>query len=121
MIIYGIKNCDTVKKALAWLNQQGIDHQFHDFRKDGLDENMLRTWVKELGWETLLNRRGTTWRTLPETAKEHLDDARATALMMTHPAIIKRPVLDLGVSRHVGFSTASYSALFSKFSKQSRG
>lgn len=118
MIIYGIKNCDTVKKALAWLNQHGIDHRFHDFRKEGLDEKMLRAWVKELGWEALLNRRGTTWRSLPELAKEHLDEAGAITLMMAQPAVIKRPVLDLGVSRHVGFSTESYSALFSK---QSRG
>ena len=118
MILYGIKNCDTVKKALAWLNQQGVEHQFHDFRKDGLDEKMLRAWVKELGWEALINRRGVTWRGLPETAKEPLDETRAIALMMVHPAIIKRPVLDLGTSRHVGFSAEEYNLLFSK---QSRG
>lgn len=114
MTLYGIKNCDTVKKALAWLSQQGIDHRFHDFRKDGLDEKMLRAWVKELGWEALLNRRGTTWRGLPENVKEHLDDARAIALMIAHPAIIKRPVLDLGASRHVGFSAEEYNVLFPK-------
>ena len=108
MIIYGIKNCDTIKKAVAWLNQHGIDYHFHDFRKDGLDEKMLRAWVKELGWEALLNRRGTTWRSLPETTKDHLDEARAIALMMAQPAIIKRPVLDNGMSRHVGFSVDEY-------------
>ena len=113
IIIYGIKNCDTIKKALAWLDQHGIDHRFHDFRKDGLDEKTLRAWVKELGWETLLNRRGITWRGLSETAKEHLDEAHAIALMVTHPAIIKRPVLDLGASRHVGFSAEEYNVLFS--------
>ena len=118
MIIYGIKNCDTVKKSLAWLNQHGIDYRFHDFRKDGLDEKMLRAWVKELGWEVLLNRRGTTWRSLPETIKEHLDETRAIALMIAQPAIIKRPVLDNGTSRHVGFSAEEYNVLFSK---QSRG
>ncbi len=114
MTLYGIKNCDTVKKALAWLSQHGIDHRFHDFRKDGLDENMLRTWVKELGWEALLNRRGTTWRGLPDTAKEPLNETRAIALMVAHPAIIKRPVLDLGASRHVGFSAEEYNVLFPK-------
>ncbi len=118
MIIYGIKNCDTVKKALMWLSQYGMEHRFHDFRKDGLDEKMLRAWVKELGWETLLNRRGATWRGLPETAKEPLDETRAIALMMAHPAVIKRPVLDLGASRHVGFSAEEYNLLFPK---QSRG
>ena len=114
MIIYGIKNCDTIKKAVAWLNQHGIDYHFHDFRKDGLDEKMLRAWVKELGWEALLNRRGTTWRSLQESAKEHLDETRAIALMIAHPAIIKRPVLDHGVSCHVGFSTEEYNVLFTK-------
>jgi len=118
IIIYGIKNCGTVKKALAWLNQQGINHRFHDFRKNGLDENMLRAWVKELGWEALLNQRGTTWRSLPETAKEPLDEDHTIALMIAHPAIIKRPVLDNGASRHVGFSTDEYNVLFAK---QSRG
>jgi Spx/MgsR family transcriptional regulator len=114
MTLYGIKNCDTVKKALAWLNQQGIDHQFHDFRKDGLDEKMLCAWIEELGWEALLNRRGATWRGLPETAKEPLNETRAIALMIAHPAIIKRPVLDLGASRHVGFSAEEYNVLFAK-------
>ncbi len=112
MTLYGIKNCDTVKKALVWLNQHGIDYRFHDFRKDGLDEKMLRAWVKELGWEALLNRRGTTWRTLPEATKERLDETRAIALMIAQPAIIKRPVLDNGASRHVGFSAEEYNVLF---------
>ena len=114
MTLYGIKNCDTVKKALAWLSQQGVEHRFHDLRKDGLDEKMLRAWIKELGWEALLNRRGTTWRGLSETAKEPLNETRAIALMMAHPAIIKRPVLDLGASRHVGFSAEEYNVLFAK-------
>lgn len=110
--VYGIKNCDTVKKALAWLDGHHVDYRFHDVRKDGLNEEILRGWVKELGWEALLNRRGTTWRRLPETDRETVDEDKAIALMLAHPSIIKRPLLDLGTSRHLGFSTADYERLF---------
>ncbi|MFZ5594082.1 MAG: ArsC family reductase [Pseudomonadota bacterium] len=112
--VYGIKNCDTVKKALAWLDDHGITYQFHDFRKNGLDEQLLREWVKELGWEALLNRRGTTWRRLPEPDRENLDEARAIRLMLAQPSVIKRPVLDVGTSRHLGFGVTDYERLFGR-------
>ena len=111
-ILYGIPNCDTVRKARKWLEAQGIDYQFHDFRKNGLDEKQLKRWVRELGWETLLNKRGMMWRKLPDSKKANLDEKKATAIMLAEPAIIKRPVLDLGKQRHVGFSEAEYKKLF---------
>lgn len=110
--LYGIKNCDTVKKARAWLDAHGVDYRFHDFRADGLDEKQLRAWVRELGWDTLINRRGTTWRKLPEKTRENIDEAGAIRVMLSEPAIIKRPVLDLGKERKVGFKPAEYEALF---------
>ncbi|MDX5378287.1 MAG: ArsC family reductase [Halomonas sp.] len=111
-ILYGIKNCDTVKKARKWLDAHGVDYRFHDFRADGLDEARLRGWVNELGWETLVNRRGTTWRQLPAEVRESIDEASAIALMREQPALIKRPVLDLGERRVVGFSDQAYADLF---------
>lgn len=111
-VLFGIKNCDTVKKARKWLDAHGVDYRFHDFRADGLDEALLRGWVSELGWETLVNRRGTTWRQLPAEARESIDEAAAIALMLEHPALIKRPVLDLGERRVVGFSDQAYADLF---------
>ena len=111
-ILYGIKNCDTVKKARKWLEAHGVDYRFHDFRADGLDEARLRGWVGELGWETLVNRRGTTWRQLPVELRESIDEASAIALMLENPALIKRPVLDLGERRVVGFSDQAYADLF---------
>ncbi|MBD3619672.1 MAG: ArsC family reductase [Chromatiales bacterium] len=111
-VLFGIKNCDTVKKACKWLDAHGVDYRFHDFRADGLDEALLLGWVSELGWETLVNRRGTTWRQLPAGARESIDEAAAIALMLEHPALIKRPVLDLGERRVVGFSDQTYADLF---------
>jgi arsenate reductase len=102
--LYGIKSCDTCRKALAWLSAEGIAHVYHDFRKDGLDGAMLDVWIKELGWETLINRRGTTWRKIPETERQDLTPARAKALMLANPTVIKRPVFDLGKKRLVGFT-----------------
>jgi len=110
--IYGIPNCDTVRKARKWLSANGIEFDFHDFRKQGLDEKQLSAWVKELGWEVLLNKRGMMWRKLPDKQKENIDEKKAIAIMLTEPAIIKRPVLDLGTQRHVGFSEAEYTKLF---------
>lgn len=112
IIIYGIKNCDTVKKALSWLDQHHITYRFHDFRKDGLNEQTLCGWVNEFGWEALLNRRGTAWRGLPEETKETLNETGAVVLMMTQPSLIKRPVLDLGKARHLGFNPETYTQLF---------
>lgn len=111
--LYGIPNCDTVRAARKWLTANGVDFDFHDLRKDGLDEKQLKQWVKELGWETLLNKRGMMWRKLPDNKKENIDEKKAIAIMLVEPAIIKRPVLDTGKQRHVGFSDAMYKELFS--------
>lgn len=111
MIIYGINNCDTVKRARVWATAKGIDHTFHDFRKDGLSREQLQVWCDDLGWEVLLNRRGTTWRKLPEADKENLDAVRAVDLMLAHPAMIKRPVFDLGTRTIVGFGKSEQAIL----------
>ena len=111
--LYGISNCDTMKKARNWLEEHDIDYRFHDFKKAGLDESLLRDWVAELGWELLLNRRGMMWRKLDETTRAKLDEASAIRIMLETPSIIKRPVLDTGNQRHVGFSADDYQAIFS--------
>ncbi len=110
--LYGIPNCDTVKKARKWLEANGVDYTFHDFRKDGLTKKQVQSWAKQVGWETLLNRRGTSWRKLPEADRENITAARAVTLMSSNPTLIKRPVLDLGDTLHVGFSLDHYSELF---------
>jgi arsenate reductase len=110
MILYGIRNCDTVKKARAWLGARGIPYDFHDYRTAGIDAARLRGWARELGWEKLLNRAGTTFRALPEADKADLDEAKAIALMLASPSMIKRPVLDLGDKRLVGFSADAWDA-----------
>ena len=106
--LYGIPNCDTVKKARVWLEQHGVTHVFHDYRKDGVDPAALGRWVDEHGWETVLNRAGTTFRKLPEEARIGLDADKAVALMLAQPSMIKRPVLDLGDRRLVGFKPERY-------------
>jgi arsenate reductase len=108
--LYGIPNCDTVKKARAWLDAHGVAYDFHDYKKSGIDEARLRSLVAELGWEVLLNRAGTTFRKLPEADKQGLDAGKAIALMLAEPSMIKRPVLDLGFRRLVGFSAEAYHA-----------
>jgi arsenate reductase (glutaredoxin) len=111
--MYGIPNCDTIKKARAWLAGRGIEHAFHDYKKAGIDEARLRGWVKELGWEVLLNRAGTTFRALPDADKQGIDAEKAVALMLANPSMIKRPVLDLGDRRIVGFRPEIYENAFS--------
>ncbi len=113
-VVYGITNCDTVKKARTWLEQQGVDYRFHDFRKEGLDKELLQTFIKTLGWEALLNRSGMTWRKLPEKDKADLNEKKAVSLMLDKPTIIKRPVLVAGKKHHVGFSESDYQSLFMK-------
>jgi len=108
MILYGIKNCDTVRKARAWLDTRGIAYAFHDYKVAGIDAARLRAWAAELGWERLLNRAGTTFRKLPEADKEGLDEGKAIALMLAQPSMIKRPLLDLGERRLLGFDAAAY-------------
>ena len=111
LTVYGIKNCDTVKKARKWLDAEGIDHAYHDFRSDGLDRGILAGWVAELGRDTLINRRGTTWRKLSEAEQDIQSDADAVALLLDHVAIIKRPVFDLGDRRIAGFKDDQKAAL----------
>lgn len=101
--VYGLKNCDTCKRALAWLADEGIENNFLDVRADGLDGDKLRAWIDELGWEVLVNTRGTTWRGLEAADKDGLDPSKAAALILAHPALMKRPVFDLGDRRLVGF------------------
>lgn len=106
--LYGLKNCDTCRKARVWLDQQSHAHRFHDFRADGLDADLLAQFEAALGWEALLNRRGTTWRGLPEADRDGVDRDKALALMLAHPALIKRPVLMAGDKILVGFSADQY-------------
>ena len=110
--IYGIKNCDTMKKARTWLDARGVAFAFHDYKTAGIDEKTLRNWVKQTDWETLLNRAGTTFRKLPDADKTGLDEAKALALMLAHPSMIKRPVLDVDGVLHVGFKPDIYASIF---------
>ena len=108
--MYGIPNCDTVKKARAWLDGRGIVYAFHDYKKAGIDDDRLRGWAGEFGWEKVLNRAGTTFRRLPEADRLGLDEDKAVALMLAQPSMIKRPLLDLGDRRLLGFSIDHYRA-----------
>jgi arsenate reductase len=110
--LYGIPNCDTVKKARTWLDQNGRAYTFHDYKKTGIDRATLQAWVATHGWETVLNRAGTTFRALPEADRTDLDADKAIALMLAQPSMIKRPVLDLGDRTLVGFKPESYAAAF---------
>ncbi|WP_109576789.1 ArsC family reductase [Aminobacter sp. AP02] len=111
--MYGIKNCDTIKKARTWLEGRGVPHDFHDYKAVGIDRERLEKWVKEFGWETVLNRAGTTFKKLPDADKADIDAGKAIALMLAQPSMIKRPVLDLGDRRIVGFKPEIYDAAFS--------
>ena len=108
--IYGIKNCDTMKKARAWLDAHRIAYAFHDYKAEGIDKKRLEGWAKTVGWETLLNRAGTTFRKLPDKDKQGLTAAKAIALMLDQPSMIKRPVLELGTKLVVGFKPDIYKA-----------
>jgi arsenate reductase len=112
--IYGIKNCDTMKKTRAWLDKHGVDYAFHDYKTAGIERAKLEGWAKKAGWETLLNRAGTTFKKLPDKDKDELTEKKAIALMLTQPSMIKRPVLELNRSKLlVGFKPETYSAAFS--------
>ncbi|MEM1111015.1 MAG: ArsC family reductase [Pseudomonadota bacterium] len=115
--LYGIKNCDTVKKARRWLEEQGIDYHFHDFREAGLDEPLASAWLSELGWETVVNRRSTTWKGLSSDARENMDTTSALAAILEAPTLIKRPVLDTGNERLVGFSAERYTHIFERHTR----
>jgi Spx/MgsR family transcriptional regulator len=101
-----------MKRARQWLADNGVDYEFHDYKKEGVDEKRLRGWVAQVGWETLLNRRGMMWRKLDQEVKSGIDEASAIRVMLETPSIIKRPVLELGKKLHVGFKPAEYQALF---------
>lgn len=109
--LYGIPNCDTVKKARVWLDQHDVAYAFHDYKKVGIDRPRLEAWVAEHGWEVVLNRAGTTFRALPDADKANLDAGRAVTLMLAQPSMIKRPVLDLGDRTMVGFKRERYAAI----------
>src|SRR5690348_16841265 len=106
--IYGIKNCDTMKKARAWLDARGVGYAFHDYKAAGIERGRLEGWARVVGWETLLNRAGTTFRALPEKDKTDLTEKKAIALMIAQPSMIKRPVLDTGKGLLVGFKPDQY-------------
>lgn len=110
--IYGIKNCDTMKKARGWLDGHGVAYAFHDYKAAGIEQDRLEAWSEDVGWEVLLNKAGTTFRGLPEKDKGALSEKKAIALMMAQPSMIKRPVLDIGGKLLVGFKADQYEKAF---------
>jgi Spx/MgsR family transcriptional regulator len=109
--MYGIRNCDTVKNARAWLDQRGVEYRFHDYKVAGIDVAQLGRWCGEVGWEALLNRAGTTFRKLSPSEKDSMDETRAVALMLAQPSVIKRPVLELNGALIVGFNPELYKSI----------
>ncbi len=112
LTMYGIKSCDTIKKARTWLADHGVAHAFHDYKAVGVERDTLEGWVAEHGWEVILNRAGTTFRALPESDRQGIDADKAVMLMLANPSMIKRPVLDLGDRRIIGFKPDIYAAAF---------
>ena len=110
--MYGIPNCDTIKKARKWLEANDVAYEFHDYKKLGVPEKELKRWVKQAGWETVLNKRGTTWRKLDDNTKNNINEAAAIRIMLENPSIIKRPVLESGNSLLIGFIETDYQQLF---------
>lgn len=110
--LHGIRNCDTMKKAWTWLDAHGVAYAFHDYKTQGLDKATLEHWIREVGWEVLLNRAGATFRKLPERDRENLTEKKAVALMLAQPSMIKRPVLDVGGKLIVGFKPEIYEKAF---------
>ncbi|ASL41207.1 MULTISPECIES: ArsC family reductase [Acetobacter] len=110
--IYGIKSCDTMRKAMKWLEAHSVAYSFHDYKKQGIDTATLKQWAQNVGWEKLLNKAGTTFRKLPDSEKENIDESRALALMVAYPSLIKRPVLDREGEITVGFKPEVYADLF---------
>lgn len=107
--IYGIKQCSTMQKAFAWLEAQGIAHEFHDYKKLGVDAATLQDWCQQVGWDALVNTRGTTWRKLAESERSNLDQPRAISLMIANPSLIKRPVISGGKNLLLGFDAELFS------------
>ncbi len=113
IVLYGIKNCDTVKKARQWLDDKGVAYQFHDFRSDGLTKDKVTHWLDTLGTETLVNKRSTTWKQLSEDDRAKAFGDAAADVILAHPTLIKRPLLDTGSVLHCGFKSSDYAQLFS--------
>jgi len=109
--LYGIKNCDTVRKARKWLDSRNVEYRFHDFREDGIDQSTVADWLAELGWESLVNRRSTSWKALDTKTQQDMDARSALTAILDQPTLIKRPLLDTGSELHVGFSPESYARL----------
>jgi arsenate reductase len=109
--IYGIPNCDTMKKARKWLDKNGLEYEFHDYKKLGVPEKSLKTWVKKAGWDIVLNKRGTTWRKLADDVKNNIDETSSIQVMLNNPSAIKRPVLESGKTLLIGFKEEEYKAL----------
>lgn len=112
--LYGIKNCDTVKKARNWLQLQSVDYQFVDMRSDGLGADQVQAWLDELGWEQLVNKRSTSWKSLDEASRQAMDDTAALSAILEQPTLIKRPLLDTGQERFTGFSPDKYRKIFNR-------
>ena len=110
--LYGLAKCDTTRAARKWLDAEGHKHAFHDVRADGLTKPLVESWVKELGWEKVLNKTSTTWRELPETEKSDIDQKKAVALLLSHPTLVKRPVLDRAGKLSLGFKPEAWTKLF---------
>ncbi|MCB2428406.1 ArsC family reductase [Methylophaga pinxianii] len=114
MKLFGIKNCDTVKKARRWLDEHQVSYQFHDFRTDGLDQATIEQWLNYVSWEQLINKRGTTWRKLEDPRKDQLDISAAIELMVTHPTLIKRPVIEDKSGVSIGFNESDFQVRYAK-------
>lgn len=112
--LYGIKNCDTVKKARSWLDANSCDYQFHDVREDGLDKALVKQWLNALGWEQLVNKRSTTWKLLDPALRETMNDSCALAAILENPTLFKRPLLATDQQFHVGFKPAQYADIFNQ-------
>lgn len=112
--LYGIKNCQTMKKAMTWLEGNNIDYTFHDYKKTGIDEETLQNWLNQKPWDEIINKRGTTWRKLSDTDKADIDPTKAISLMIANPSLIKRPALFMNNSLYLGFDAVLYQSLFSK-------
>lgn len=110
--LYGIKNCDTVRKARKWLDQHAVDYRFHDLREDGLDRPLAKAWLDTLPWDTVVNKRSTAWKSLDPERRENMDAGSALAAVLEHPTLVKRPLLDTGHELHCGFSAAQYQKIF---------
>lgn len=110
--VYGIKNCDSVKKACNWLREHELEYQFYDLRNEGIDKRTVQQWIDQVGWERVLNKRGTTWRNLDSDQQQRVNQSNVVALLQTNPTLIKRPVLDVDGIISIGFSTESYQQIF---------